>query len=136
MTGLESAFGDSLDQIEIVSRRLEHGIVLVVSGEIDLATAPAVERELLRAEESHDLVAIDLSKISFMDSTGLHAITAANHRLRERGGQLLIVQGPPQVSRLFELTGLSDHLDLVRNETELEHFATDGKQPRPSSRML
>jgi anti-anti-sigma factor len=119
MAELESANGHSRDQIGVVRRRLGHGIVLVVSGEIDVATAPTVEREMLSAEESHDLVAIDLSETSFMDSTGLHLIMEANRRLRERGGRLFIVQGPPQVSRLFELTGLSDHLDLVSNESEL-----------------
>jgi len=120
MTELESANGHLRDHIGIVTRRMEHGIVLVVSGEIDLVTAPTVERELLRAEESHDLVVIDLSKTSFLDSTGLHAIMEANLRLRDRGGRLYIVQAPPQISRLFELTGLSDHLDVVRDETELE----------------
>jgi anti-anti-sigma factor len=116
----------SRDQIAIVSRPLGRGIVVVVSGEIDLATAPTVERELLQAEESHDLVAIDLSATTFMDSTGLHAIMAADLRLRERGGRLLIVKGPPQVSRLFELTGLSNHLHLVRDETELGRLAANG----------
>ncbi|MBV8217588.1 MAG: STAS domain-containing protein [Solirubrobacterales bacterium] len=120
MTEFEHVNGHSRDQIAIVSRRLERGIVLVVSGEIDLATAPAVERELMHAEKYHDLIAIDLSKVSFLDSTGLHAIMDSNLRLRERGGRLLIVEGPPQISRLFELTGLSDHLDLVGNDTELE----------------
>jgi anti-anti-sigma factor len=113
---------DQIDQIGIVSRRLGHGIVLVVSGEIDLATAHIVERELLRAEASHDLVAIDLSRTSFVDSTGIHAIMAAHLRLRERGGRLLVVQGPPQVRHVFELTGLSDHLDVARDEAELERL--------------
>ena len=84
-----SVNGHPCDQVRIGSRRLKRGIVLVVSGEIDLATAPTVERELLRAEEAHDLVAIDLSKTSFLDSTGLHAIIAANLRLRARGAGCL-----------------------------------------------
>jgi anti-anti-sigma factor len=130
-TELEMADGHHRDQIGIVIRRLQHGIVLAVAGEIDLATAPIVERALRRAEESHDLVAIDLSRTSFMDSTGLHVIMAANLRLSERGGRLVIIQGPPQVNRIFELTGLSDHLDLVRDETELERFGAS-----PSSRKL
>jgi anti-sigma B factor antagonist len=124
----------SRDQIRIVNRRLEHWTVVVVAGEIDLETAPTLEHELLRAEESHDLVAIDLSATSFLDSTGLHAIMAANLRLRERGGRLVIVEGPPQVSRLFKLTGLSNHLDLVRDETELERLAANGNGQRPPSR--
>jgi anti-anti-sigma factor len=126
MTKLERVERHSPDQIGIVSRRLEHGLVLAVSGEIDLATATAVERELCRAEESHDLVALDLSQVSFLDSAGLHAIVAANLRLRERGGRLLVVAGPPYISRLFELTGLSDRLDIVRDEAEVERLAANG----------
>lgn len=120
MTERESGNGHFPERFGIVRRRLEDGIVLVVSGEIDLVTAPTVERELLSAEESHVLIAIDLRNTSFLDSTGLHAIVAANLRLRERDGRLFIFQGPPQVSRVFELTGLSDHLDVVRDEAELE----------------
>ena len=67
-------------------------------------------------------------------TTGLHAILAANRRLRECGDRLLIVRGPPQVSRVFELTGLSNHLDIVPNETELERVAASGNDPHPSSR--
>jgi anti-anti-sigma factor len=107
------------DQIAIETRPLPQGVVIEVSGEVDLATASTLERELLRAEQAHWVVAIDLTNVSFLDSTGLHAIMDANLRLRDRGGRLLIVQGPPQVSRVFELTGLSDHLDLVPDEAEL-----------------
>jgi len=110
--------------------------VLSVTGEIDLATAPTLERELLRAERSHDLVVIDLSETSFLDSTGLRAIVEANVRLRERDGRLLIVQGPAAVSRLFELTGLSNHLNIVRDEAELERFVTGANRPRSSARMV
>ena len=123
MIELDSVDGHPDGQIDIASRRLESGVVLVVTGEIDLATVPTVERELLHAEESHDVVAIDLSKVSFIDSAGVHMIVAANRRLRERGGRLLIVQGPAQVSRLFELTGLSDYVEVVRDQTELERSA-------------
>jgi anti-anti-sigma factor len=123
---MEVASLNGPSQVGIVSRRLKRGIVLVMSGEIDLLSAPAVEHALLRAEEVHDLVAIDLRRVSFLDSTGLHLITEANARLRERGGRLLIVEGPPQVSRVFELTGLSGHLDVVADEPELERVAADG----------
>lgn len=134
MTELECAEVHSHDPITIVSRRFEHWIVLSVSGEIDLATAPSLDRELERAAQTDDLVAIDLSKTSFLDSTGLHAILDANRRLRARGGRLVIFRGPPQVHRLFALTGLSSHLDIVQDETELERGAADGTGPRPPSR--
>lgn len=115
MTEHEGVNGHPRDQIEILNRPLAHGIVLAVSGEIDIATAPAVERELLRAEESHDLVVLDLSEVSFMDSTGLHMIVASSRRLRESGGRLCVVQGSPQIRRLFEVTQLADHIELVQD---------------------
>lgn len=107
--------------IEVSSHPLRKGIVIVVCGEVDLATTRVVEEKLLRAEESHDLVVLDLSRTSFMDSTGLHMIVAAERRLRERGGRLVVVEGPPQVRRLLKLTHIADHLELVHDVAALEH---------------
>ena len=125
----EALTGHRNGEIEIVSCRLRNGIVLGVSGEVDLATAPAVEHELLRAEESHDLVALDLTQTSFMDSTGLHMIIAAQRRLRERGGRLLVVQGPPQIRQLFELTGVADQVELVDDAAELQRATEPAGDP-------
>ena len=106
--------------MRISSRRLQHGIAIEVSGEIDLSTAHTVGEALLRTEEAHGLVALDLSKTSFMDSTGLYVLIAANARLRERGGRLIVVHGPPQIRRLLEMTCVADHLELVDDPAELD----------------
>ncbi len=106
--------------IGIVSRPIQDGTVIEVSGEVDLATARMVEQELRRAEESCDLIALDLSKTSFMDSTGLHMLIAANDRLRGRGGRFVVIQGPAQIRRLLILTRLADHLELIDDAAELE----------------
>jgi anti-sigma B factor antagonist len=132
MSELESVAVRSRDQFAIVRRQLEHGIVLAVSGEIDLATAPTIEGELLDVEKAHRLVAIDLSQVSFVDSTGLRVILGADSRLRDAGGRLLIVQGPSQVRRLFEVTGLTNHLDILRDEAELERLVGRGNEARSS----
>jgi anti-anti-sigma factor len=133
-TGQESWMPEAEDRgpdwrikIEIVSRRLHDGIVLGISGEIDLAAAQTVGAELLRAEASHDLVALDLSNTSFMDAIGLHLIVTADRRLRARGGRLLIVEGQRQVRRLFELTGVAGHLELVHDTAELSRAAATGR---------
>lgn len=88
-------------------------VVLALSGEVDLATAPVVEDELRRAEASQDLIVLDLRDVSFMDSTGIRMLVAADRRNRERGGALVVVQGSTQVRRLFELSGLTQHLEVV-----------------------
>lgn len=99
----------------ISSHRLEHGITLALTGEVDLASAQIVEDELRRAEESENLIVLDLKQVSFMDSTGLRTVIAADKRLRERGASLRIVHIPRQVHRLFDLVGISRHLDIAES---------------------
>jgi anti-anti-sigma factor len=89
------------------------GVLLALSGEVDLATAPVVEDELRRAEASQDLIVLDLRDVSFMDSTGIRTLVAADRRNRERGAALVVVQGSRQVRRLFELSGLAQHLEVL-----------------------
>jgi anti-anti-sigma factor len=96
----------------ISSRRLDRGILVALSGDVDLATATIVDEELRRAEQSEDLVVLDLGDVSFMDSTGLRIVISAHERLHERGASLEIRQVPPQVARLFELVGVNHHLGL------------------------
>lgn len=108
---MQSATGDA--SFSITSRRLERGILLALSGDLDLATASVVEDELRRAEQSEDLVVLDLANLSFMDSTGLRTVISADQRLRERGAALEIRHVPRQVERLFELVGVKDHLAIA-----------------------
>ena len=96
----------------ISSRRLEDGILVALAGDVDLATAPVVDDELRRAEESESLILLDLGAVSFMDSTGLRTVISADQRLRERGGSLRILHVPSQVTRLFDLVGISQHLTI------------------------
>jgi anti-sigma B factor antagonist len=89
------------------------GFVIALTGELDLATVPVAEQELLRAEASHDLIVLDLRRLAFIDSTGLRLMIAADRRARERGAAFVIVEGPPQVRRLFDLSGIAGHLEVI-----------------------
>jgi anti-sigma B factor antagonist len=104
----------------VVSRRLGHGVVVAVNGELDLVSAPIVGSELEKAAQSLDLVAIDLTETTFIDSAGLHMLITADRSLRERGGHLVIVGSPPQASRVMELTGMDERFDMVSDLSELE----------------
>ena len=87
---------------------------LVVSGELDLATAERLEEELKRHERDEpSTLVLDLRELTFMDSTGLRTVIAADARARERGIRLVIVRGPEDVDRVFQVTQMDRHLEMV-----------------------
>lgn len=94
--------------------------VIGVSGELDLASSPALQEELDRVAASDaQLLIIDLRDLDFMDSTGLSVLVRAHQRIEEQGRQLAMVKGPQQVQRLLSLTGVADRLKLVDTPEEL-----------------
>jgi anti-sigma B factor antagonist len=88
--------------------------VVVVTGEIDMATAPMLGRELTAAIESGDgPVVLDLSDVTFFDSSGLRVAIVAHRDLGEKNRRLAVVCKPEgHVRRTFALAGLADVLDL------------------------
>lgn len=99
--------------LTVESRENEGALVVALNGEFDLASARLVDEELERAQQSYKLVILDLTQVTFMDSTGLHVVLGANQRLRQAGGALRVIPGSPQVQRLLALTGAAGHLDTV-----------------------
>lgn len=85
--------------------------VLVLSGELDLASSPALE-EALRGicTDSTEALTVDLSTLTFMDSTGLRVLLLAKELCERHGCEFLLVAGPPQIQRLFEVTGILERL--------------------------
>jgi anti-anti-sigma factor len=93
---------------------------LVLQGELDLSTASKVEEELRRAEAGEPAVlALDLSQLTFLDSTGLRLIVTADQRAREQGRRLAIVKGPDPVQRVFAITRLDERLEMVEDASNL-----------------
>jgi anti-sigma B factor antagonist len=84
-------------------------VVLSLQGELDLTSAPTFERELRAAESANPRrLIIDLSRLEFMDSTGLRALLLARGRAQSDGYSLALRRGPRQVQRVLELTQTVD----------------------------
>jgi anti-anti-sigma factor len=49
--------------------------------------------------------------LAFMDSSGVHAIVNAGARVRRLGRRLVILRGPPDVDRVFALTGNTSYVE-------------------------
>jgi anti-sigma B factor antagonist len=78
-----------------------------VAGELDIASAPQLERALRRSQRRARLVVLDLRELAFMDGSGVHVIVNASICAREDGHRLVVLRGPPNVDLMFELTGTS-----------------------------
>jgi anti-sigma B factor antagonist len=98
-----------------VSTEDRDGLVHVaLVGELDLSTVAKVQEELRRVEvNSPATLVVDLSKLTFLDSTGLRCIVTADERAREEGRRIVIVRGPDAVQRVFAITRLDDRLEMV-----------------------
>ena len=89
-----------------VSSDSSTGVVTVlVTGEVDLDTAPAVRDEVLRHLHDGTTVHLDLGDVTFMDSSGLHVLLATTRQAAEVGADLRLVSVSARVQRLLELTG-------------------------------
>jgi anti-anti-sigma factor len=80
------------------------------AGELDIATAPHLERALLHGRRAGETVILDLGGLTFIDSTGLRVIVRGAEAARREGWTLTIRPGPPPVQRIFDLAGIADAL--------------------------
>jgi anti-sigma B factor antagonist len=81
-------------------------VVVRVAGEIDVYTAPRLREQLIRLVSDATLI-VDLSDVSFLDSTALGVLVGAMKRQREANGTLSIVTSGTRIRRLFDITGLT-----------------------------
>jgi anti-sigma B factor antagonist len=89
-------------------------IVVALEGEIDLAAAPAAERQIADAEaRGPGRLVIDLREVTFMDSSGLRVLLTAHRRAEEAGRGFALVKGGEAVERLLDVTGISGRLEVL-----------------------
>ena len=83
-------------------------------GELDLATAPSLEDAVLGIEHAKPgLLVIDLTGVSFIDSTGLSVLLTASNRARAQGRRLVVVRPPLPALRVFTLTRVDAGMECV-----------------------
>jgi anti-sigma B factor antagonist len=89
-------------------------MTLALKGELDLAGAPSLEREIeaLPWPQLAELV-VDLAELTFIDSTGLSVLIRASQRAAAEGLLFSVVRAPMQPRRLFSLAGVTAGLNVL-----------------------
>ena len=88
-------------------------------GEVDMSTAPRLLATVDAVSDTARLVVIDLTEVSFLDSSGLNTLVKAQRRLSTRGiGLRIVVPADHAVRRVFEIAHLEDELSIAESAAE------------------
>lgn len=102
-------------QVEQMDNELVHNFKII--GEIDIYTAPKLKEHLSALEQAEGMeVELDLSEVNYMDSTGLGVFVGFYKEVIANNGKLVIKGLNQRLYRLFEITGLSDIMDVEQSK--------------------
>jgi anti-anti-sigma factor len=102
----------------VTAEPFEDGIIVRATGEIDVTTVDVLRRELGRAREEATTVLLDLSGVTFIDSTGLHLLLEASHSSALSDWGFFVTRPSRVVQRLIEVSGTADLLKIVDPSAE------------------
>jgi anti-sigma B factor antagonist len=111
--------------------RTERDLVRVCPfGEVDLGTVDRIREQLENATATGARhVVLDLRGVSFLDSTGLHLVLDADAASRADGWEFGLVGGPPDVQRVFDLTGSRARLPFLTASELATLLTAPGEAP-------
>lgn len=99
--------------IAIATRPVGDRVVVEVSGEVDVASAPQLDQRLVELLEAGDTrLVVDLGAVGFLDSSGLGVLIKALKRIREKDGSLDLVVTNDRILKVFRITGLDTVLPI------------------------
>jgi anti-anti-sigma factor len=126
--GCNRAFGDLVPSVaqavveptvtdppfEVRTSRVGDASIVTIVGEIDMANAPEVRRAIDASRDGAERVVVDLSAVTFLDSSALNALVHSERDLAEREISFRVVGPADQsVRKVFEITHLTEPLSVV-----------------------
>jgi anti-anti-sigma factor len=87
-------------------------VIAALSGELGIASAPALREQLVSLLRAASHLIIDLSAVEHADASGLAVLVGSRRRARLLGGSLRLAAPSQEVARVLSATGLNQHLDI------------------------
>lgn len=109
-----------MSPMEVEVQEQEGLTVVTLHGELDISEASKVEAQLeIEERKQPPILVLDLSPLSFLDSSGIRLVLEADMRARRDGRRLVVVRGPEQVHRVFMIALLDKRLEFVDDLSEV-----------------
>jgi anti-sigma B factor antagonist len=108
-------------QVSVSSHRSDGVLTVTVAGEVDLSTGAAVQRAIWDAVETEGVreVHLDLSDVSFLDSSGIALLLHGRRSADERGLGYRVTGAQGMVRQVLEMTGVWGHLSGEAGSSDL-----------------
>ena len=108
----------------------ERTVEISVSGELDLATAPSLKWSLLDSlKAGRTRLLINLSNVTFIDSTALSVLVGVHRKLGEQA-QMAVVCTNPNVLRIFEVAGLKVAFEIFPTPEQAQAYLREAGSSR------
>lgn len=105
--------------LTVQSQRRDGVVIIAVTGELDMATAPHLQAHIADLlEQGHSRLIFDLAEVSFCDSTGLSVFVRAKNNCTDAGGEILLAAPQRGVLRILEVSGLVEVLPTYASVDE------------------
>jgi anti-sigma B factor antagonist len=98
-------------------------VTVKLTGSLDTATAPELERQLapVLATPIKDLI-YDLANLKFISSAGLRVFLITRKHLKEKGGQTSFINMQPQIKEVFEIMKSLPGIAVFKDVAELDRY--------------
>jgi anti-sigma B factor antagonist len=110
--------------VEELAAEPDGGTVLRIHGELDIGTAEQLRRGAGPYLDAGRRLLLDLSRVTFCDSTGLAVLVGFHKRLAASGGRLELSSPVPRVRQLLAITGL-DRVFTIRADSDADTGSSD-----------
>ncbi len=108
------------EQLRIDFQRDANRLIARLDGELDMASAPALQEALENAgADTAPMLVLDVQQLRFIDSAGLRVILWARERCQERKQEFALTPGSRQVQRLLAISGAGEHLRVIASAGEI-----------------
>jgi anti-sigma B factor antagonist len=114
---------------DILERAADGRRVIAPCGELDLSNAAQLEERLAGKIDT----VLDLSELSFIDSSGIRVMISTAQRARAEAWEFTVRNPQPAVLRVINLVGLDQYLGLERQQRPASHREDDANATRPDA---
>jgi len=105
--------GECPVSLDISVSHMDDRTLVVLAGELDDATTPALHNALLDPIEHLERhLVLDIGMLTFLDSSGLGLFVTVHKKLESKGCKLTIFSPTPMARRVLEITGLTEVLTI------------------------